>query len=129
MLQGADTANLDHPSTPTILSAMRLARSALVLLLLAMLTPGARELVTDAARLLDAGHTQHADACQDAQGSTSEHDCSGLDHHCRCCHVTVLPPPEMPPVPAPSVHQRDAFVRQTRAAEGHRRGLVRPPRV
>ncbi len=102
----------------------------LILFLVFVLTPGATEIVENAAHLVANGHGAHA--VDDAEHSPvgDEHGCSSTFHTCSCHSSTsfVLRDTEFsvpPPEPLDDRHTNNGC--DERLVAGFQRGVFRPP--
>jgi len=100
----------------------------MVPLLVFLMTPGLSELVDDALHLVRTGHTEHAAGHHD--GEDAEHGCTGTFHTCSCHQsATFLPGPGAPELAESSAVDRGSPSHEGGAADGVRRGLLRPPQA
>lgn len=109
---------------------MRMLRLAVVCLLALGFTPGAGELVSDAAHLVLEGHTAHSADHDDHGSHGAEHGCTGWHHTCPChtsVSFVVVSSPGVPVAASSVLPSR--FEAHDRGPEGVERTLERPPRA
>lgn len=101
----------------------------IALMLVFVLTPGAAEIVENAAHLAKDGHTAHAIDDAEHTPAGDEHGCSGTIHVCACHSSTCFMVSDRFPSVAPA-SLIDASLTSAdggHAAAGYRLGVHRPP--
>ncbi len=100
------------------------------LFLVFVLTPGATEIVENAAHLLANGHGAHAFDDAEHSPAGDEHGCSSTFHTCSCHNSTsfVVRDTEFSvPPPDPLEEPYASSGRDKRLVAGFQRGIFRPP--